>query len=88
MLRIRKSLTIHQAANWGDSRLRTESIYLRNVLCPSKATESAGNPDHTAHGDAYTKERESTTNRIHLSCEGVLGDPFFKREDWRRNHIP
>ena len=88
MLRIRKSLTIHQVANWGDPRLRTESICLREVLCPSKATESAGNPDHTAHGDACTTERESTTNRIHLSCEGVLGDPFFKREDWSRNHIP
>ena len=87
MLRIRKSLTIHQAANWGDSRLRTESIYLRNVLCPSKATESAGNPDHTAHGDACTTERASTTNRIHLSFEGVLGNQFFKREDCRGNHI-
>jgi hypothetical protein len=88
MLRIRKSQTIHQVANWGDSRLRTESICLLEVLCRSKARESAGSPDHTDHGDACTTERESTTSRIHLSCEGVLGDQFLKREDWSRNHIP
>ena len=87
-LRIRKSLTIHQVANWGDPRLRTESICLLEVPCPSKATESVGSPDQTNRGDACTTERESTTNRIRLSCEGVLGDQFFKREDWSRHHIP
>ncbi len=70
MLRIRKSLTIHLVASLRDLRLRTESICLLNVLCPSKARESVGNLDHTDHGDACTTERESTTSRIHLSWEG------------------
>jgi hypothetical protein len=70
MSRSQKLLTIHLVASLTDLRLRTERIFLLEVLCPSKARESAGNPDHSDHGDACTTERESTTNRIHLSCEG------------------
>ena len=88
MSRSQKLLTIRLVASLTDLRLRTERIFLLEVLCPSKVRGSVGNPDHSDHAGVCTTERESTTNRIRLSCEGVLGDQFFKREDWSRNHIP
>jgi hypothetical protein len=88
MLSSQKLLTIHQVASLTDLSLLAEIISPLEALCPSKAKVFVDNPDRSHHGGACTTERESTTNRIHLSCEGVLGDQFFKREDWSRNHIP
>jgi hypothetical protein len=69
MFSIRKLLTIHLVASLTDLHLLTERICLLKALCPSKAGEFLHTPDHSRRADACTKERESTTSHIHLSCE-------------------
>jgi len=70
MSRSQKLLTIRLVASLTDLRLRTERIFLLEVLCPSKVRGSVGNPDHSDHAGVCTTERESTTNHIQLSFEG------------------
>jgi hypothetical protein len=70
MSRSQKQLTIPLVASLMDLRLRTERIFLLEVLCPSKARGFVGNPDHSDHAGVCTTERESTTNHIQLSFEG------------------